>query len=391
MSKRQREITQLKAAMIEESRRRNIVILGSGSVGKSTIFRAIKIFSSGLIENPDVDDAVVAIRINCCYTITRLLSKLKHFYPEESMTDYEDDIKTINVIENIVKSKDYSAMKPIGAALHRLWGAKPIQKMFRDRIELPFASTSNMDYYLNKVEHVMSESYIVDNEEYLRHRLRTTGIIEYSYEDKDRDIQFRFIDVGGERNERKKWIHCFDALFCTFFVCDLSQFCTRIYEDESVLGLNENLALFEKLTENVYLSGVKMVVILNKTDLFREYLQYHDQSLTFCFGDEYKGRDLNDMHPFKTKCLKRVIKELLLYDIDEMDVDKIGDDVIGIISTFCDRLKCEPLLDLVYKDGIEFIKEKFFKMRSDIMIYELCALNVEQVKNLVYDVNKATI
>ena len=74
---------------------------------------------------------------------------------------------------------------------------------------------------------------------------------------------------------------------------------------------NENLELFQELMKNESLKDVHWVVLLNKRDLFREYLSC--QSLQFCFGEEYDGRNYYDMHPYKTQYLKRVIEELILY------------------------------------------------------------------------------
>jgi len=43
----------------------------------------------------------------------------------------------------------------------------------------------------------------------MRCRVRTTGIVEQEF--KINDNVFRMCDVGGQRNERKKWIHCFEV------------------------------------------------------------------------------------------------------------------------------------------------------------------------------------
>ena len=109
------------------------------------------------------------------------------------------------------------------------------------------------------------------------------------------------------------------------------------------------------------------------------------KSLSVCFGDEYKGRNYMDFDPVKTQFCKALIKELMLNDVN-MDIEDIDVDVIGVISIFCDNLICEELLDLVYKDGVEFIRQKFLEMKLDIMMYELCAIYPEQVKNLLDDI-----
>jgi len=51
--------------------------------------------------------------------------------------------------------------------------------------------------------------YIPSEQDLLRSRVPTTGIVENVFEI-DRN-QFQMYDVGGQRSERKKWIHCFEV------------------------------------------------------------------------------------------------------------------------------------------------------------------------------------
>ena len=41
-------------------------------------------------------------------------------------------------------------------------------------------------------------------------------------------------DVGGQRSQRKKWIHCFDDVDCVLFVSALSEYDQNLWEDSSV-------------------------------------------------------------------------------------------------------------------------------------------------------------
>jgi hypothetical protein len=40
------------------------------------------------------------------------------------------------------------------------------------------------------------------------------------------------LDVGGQRNERRKWIHCFDSVTALIFVAAISEYDQVLYEDE---------------------------------------------------------------------------------------------------------------------------------------------------------------
>merc|ERR1711971_1130406 len=51
-------------------------------------------------------------------------------------------------------------------------------------------------------------------------RVKTTGIIETQFTYKG--LHFKMFDVGGQRSERKKWIHCFEGVTAIIFCVALS-------------------------------------------------------------------------------------------------------------------------------------------------------------------------
>lgn len=46
----------------------------------------------------------------------------------------------------------------------------------------------------------------------------------------------RMFDVGGQRSERKKWIHCFEGVTCIIFCGALSAYDMVLVEDDEVVG-----------------------------------------------------------------------------------------------------------------------------------------------------------
>jgi hypothetical protein len=65
-------------------------------------------------------------------------------------------------------------------------------------------------------------AYVVTDNDILRVRSKTTGIIETAFTIKRKRI--RMVDVGGQRNERKKWIHCFEDVTCILFCAALNEY-----------------------------------------------------------------------------------------------------------------------------------------------------------------------
>lgn len=51
-------------------------------------------------------------------------------------------------------------------------------------------------------------------------------------------INYRLFDVGGQRSERKKWIHCFEDVTAIIFCVAMSEYDQVLHEDETTVGFN---------------------------------------------------------------------------------------------------------------------------------------------------------
>ena len=71
--------------------------------------------------------------------------------------------------------------------------------------------------------------YRPSDQDILRCRAKTTGIIETTFP--LGSITYRMVDVGGQRSERKKWIHCFDNVTAILFVVAISGYDQCLAED----------------------------------------------------------------------------------------------------------------------------------------------------------------
>lgn len=49
-------------------------------------------------------------------------------------------------------------------------------------------------------------------------------------------ITFKMVDVGGQRSERKKWIHCFEGVTAIIFCVELSGYDLKLYEDNQTVS-----------------------------------------------------------------------------------------------------------------------------------------------------------
>jgi guanine nucleotide-binding protein G(i) subunit alpha len=69
--------------------------------------------------------------------------------------------------------------------------------------------------------------------------VRTTGIVQQHFEIKER--KYTMFDVGGQRNERRKWIHCFDNVTACIFVTAISEFDQKLYEVPRLVEVSQSV------------------------------------------------------------------------------------------------------------------------------------------------------
>lgn len=80
--------------------------------------------------------------------------------------------------------------------------------------------------------------YTPTDQDIVRCRAKTTGIIETTFH--IGPLTYRMFDVGGQRSERKKWIHCFENVTAILFVVAISGYDQRLVEDKDAVSFYDN-------------------------------------------------------------------------------------------------------------------------------------------------------
>ncbi len=98
--------------------------------------------------------------------------------------------------------------------------------------------------------------------------------------------------MGGQRNERKKWIHCFEEVTALIFIVALNEYLThskthisrfdmKLFEDETVCRMKESLELFEEIVNSRWFVRTAVILFFSKIDLFMEKIKKVDFSTFF--------------------------------------------------------------------------------------------------------------
>ena len=75
---------------------------------------------------------------------------------------------------------------------------------------------------------------------------------------------YSMFDVGGQRDERRKWIQCFNDVTAIIFVTACSSYNMVLREDPSQNRLRESLDLFKSIWNNRWLRTLSVILFLNK-------------------------------------------------------------------------------------------------------------------------------
>ncbi len=124
--------------------------------------------------------------------------------------------------------------------------------------------------------------YIPDDQDILRAKSRTLGIVETAFEAKG--VNFELVDVGGQRGERRKWINCFQEVTAVIFCVALSEYDMTLFEDAKTNRMHESLKVFTEHCNSEFFRDTAMILFLNKDDLFKEKIN-RGVNLNVCFPD----------------------------------------------------------------------------------------------------------
>jgi GTPase SAR1 family protein len=95
----------------------------------------------------------------------------------------------------------------------------------RNEFDLP----TNIEYCLSRAHSLIDPQYQITNEDILHARQRTTGIAETEFQ--IGKFTWNLIDVGGQRAERRKWVHYYEGAVAMMYVASLDDFDAVLPED----------------------------------------------------------------------------------------------------------------------------------------------------------------
>ncbi|CAL8078853.1 unnamed protein product [Calicophoron daubneyi] len=292
-----------------------LLLLGAGESGKSTILKQIKIIHESGYTRDECLQHKPVIYSNTIQSMIAIIRAMGQLYIDFECQERADDARTL--FEHVEEMESGRFSSEVYGAITRLWGDNGVQECFR----------RSREYQLNDSAYYLNNSFKINCHKLCTHHSALSGKlfqlsgpigfprlraeptrcvenprknnrhcrnsvylqrIKLQHRRTFEDMQYWLLDVGGQRSERKKWIHCFEGVTAIIFVAALSEYDLGLAEDQSTNRMLESMKLFDSICNNIWFVDTSMLLFLNKRDLFMEKIKY--SPLTICFP-EYTGRN----------------------------------------------------------------------------------------------------
>eukprot|EP00039_Didymoeca_costata_P009608 m.127373 g.127373 ORF g.127373 m.127373 type:complete len:635 (-) comp14544_c2_seq1:25-1929(-) len=157
--------------------------------------------------------------------------------------------------------------------LNEVWAIDAVQNAFKDyeqRREV--MEMDSFEYFMSRREKILSRDYQPTKQDALQSYTRTTGMYNEEFEiptDYGRR-SMRLWDTGGQRSERKKWVHIIKEVQVVLFVANVTDYDMPLFEGgEPNNRLYDSLKCFEQLVEKLE-EKAKIVLVFTHIDMLPE-------------------------------------------------------------------------------------------------------------------------
>eukprot|EP01120_Amphizonella_sp_Union-15-10_P006107 TRINITY_DN1912_c0_g1_i1.p1 TRINITY_DN1912_c0_g1~~TRINITY_DN1912_c0_g1_i1.p1 ORF type:complete len:355 (+),score=75.58 TRINITY_DN1912_c0_g1_i1:3-1067(+) len=299
-----------------------LLLLGTGDSGKSTFVKQMKVIHLNGFKKAEVERFKVVIKESTLLSIKVLIMKSQELNIKLSSQVQES--------KEIVFNAD-SLNPDVGAHITRLWADKGIRKTWERNSE--FQIENSADYFLDHVSRICQEDYQPTQDDIFRARLKTTGIFEVQF--KHNGYDFTLLDAGGQRAERRKWLHCFEDVTAIIYFVALNEYDMKLYEDQRVNRMKESLELFQEITSSRWFKNTPFILFLNKSDLFKTKIQ--TSPLENLFPNYTGGSDFEKGTEFIKDRFKETFKGELMYtyvtcSLNTENIKSVFDSVTEIVT-----------------------------------------------------------
>ncbi|XXQ39000.1 G-protein alpha subunit [Plasmodiophora brassicae] len=294
---------QIAAERAKAEKQRLIVLLGCGESGKSTLFKTLKQIHHIAHSPHDRHvwrESIMAMLANDTMTIVRGAALPSVAAAITGSADqplvWSDKVSAIlqgASLSTLLARKPFPPEGDASSSANvdpvapdgQLWAdaLDVIRLIWNDPLTAKLLEVRHLmqlgdhcEYFFGQLDTIAKPGWEPTDDDIVRARIKTTGIIEQEIEF-DGNV-LRMVDVGGQRSERKKWLHNdrpisqFEKASVVIFVVSLAEYDVMCYEDNNVPRWLESFRVFQDICRSPALRNARIVIFFNKMDLLEKKL-----------------------------------------------------------------------------------------------------------------------
>jgi len=257
-----------------------LLLLGAGSSGKSTFFKQLCQIHGNGFQQQDIEQARQNVYDCVIDQMKQLVEQCQeHIDGEEPGYELAGAAKAAaaDILSPKVPRGGINITAEYKSLIATLWESPAIKKTFSQRSNLGVVDSA--PHFFEEIERIAAQNYQPTERDILLVRIQTTGMRVAKFQVDSNN--FTIVDVGGQRNERSKWIHQFSVVDAVLFVASLSCYDQNLFEEDDVNAMHESIRLFQVVIANRYFRSTSMILFLNKMDLFE--VKIRTKPLKDCF------------------------------------------------------------------------------------------------------------
>lgn len=251
---------------------------GTGDAGKSTFCKQMVVIHTGGFRKEEVQRYAEVLKDNTILCMQTVLMAANEW-------ELSHDKKHDELVSSVLHAQT-ELNEELAEHIYSLAQTDVVKKVLTRSSELQIpGGGSGAEYFFKHCKRFAAPDFEPTDEDIMRAKLRTTGISEVSFA--YQGTHFTMVDVGGQRSERRKWLHCFGDVTAVIFLVALNEYDMVLEEDNKTNRMEESLKLFQKLTGSQWFENISFILFLNKSDLFAEKIKTAPLRDTFLDYEEF--------------------------------------------------------------------------------------------------------
>ncbi|KAI0762527.1 heterotrimeric G protein alpha subunit 4 [Fomes fomentarius] len=253
----------LKEAKLKLQKQVKVLLLGSGDSGKSTILKQMRLIHRVPFSTQEIESYRQLVFNNLTHGLKYVIDAMEDM-ELEVLDDHRDLVTMVEEASDIKDGEPFP--EDYLTVLKQLWEDPNVQAAYARGNEA--ALPENLNYYFADLDRLFEPSYVPNEQDIVHARARTIGITETVFTLRDHDMLM--VDVGGQKSERRKWIHCFQDVTSILFLVSLSGYDQCLVEDKDANQMQDAMTIWDSICHSQWFKQTSIILFLNKNDLFEK-------------------------------------------------------------------------------------------------------------------------